>query len=60
VREQDGVAGKVLDELAGREQLEGRATELLGSDAYNGPLKRHATRGLNRERSLGRASRNDA
>ncbi len=39
VREPGGWAGRVLSELAGREQLEARLTELLSSDDYNRPLR---------------------
>jgi hypothetical protein len=43
VREPGGIAGQVLGELAGREQLDARLTEILSSDeyrGYRGPLKK--------------------
>jgi hypothetical protein len=45
VREADGIAGKVLGELGGRQQFDARLTELLKSETYNGPHKKgHARR----------------
>jgi hypothetical protein len=35
VREPDGIAGKILDELAGRPELDARLTERLRSESYN-------------------------
>lgn len=35
VREPEGIGGRVIDELAGRDRVEARLMEILGSDAYN-------------------------
>jgi hypothetical protein len=38
VREPDGIAGRTLDELTGRERIDRRLVEVLRSDEYNSSL----------------------
>jgi hypothetical protein len=38
VREAEGIGGKIIDELAGREQVESRVQELIASDGYRASI----------------------